>query len=108
MVKRGRSEFQVKRGGTWGDRLIWRNPGAHEEVRRQMLQDGAPEGVTDLPKSVSVGHYRWLDEPGCWVFQPNPTPVAIAALGVEMVQVRICDDLAMRTAKTVADISRDS
>lgn len=91
-MDRKRSQFNIRRGEALGDRLVWRFPGADPEVARDLRR----AGVTDIPQQITVGYYRQIpDAYNNWCFMPVTTPAAIAALSIETVQIRICDDLAI-------------
>lgn len=92
-MDKSRPSFQVRRQPE-GERLVWRHPGADARVSRQM----AAAGISVLGNSLTIGYYRQMD--GAVAFVPLPTPAAIAALGIEMVQARICEDLQIRLRGT--------
>lgn len=86
-----RLSFAIKREPEpLGERLIWRNAGHWDEFRRI----AARSGVTEIPRSITIGYYRTID--GALAFVPSRTPAAIAALDVEMVRDRIAEDLVIR------------
>lgn len=88
--------FQVRQGERFGDRLLWRFPFRSTEIRRRMLPVLRALGPSE-PSQITIGYYFQLDDPdGAWAFMPLNTPLAVAALGIEMVQRRICTDLADR------------
>lgn len=83
--------FAVKREpDPFGERLIWRNAGHWDGIRRVL----ARAGVSEIPRSITVGYYREID--GAVAFVPARTPAAIASLDVEMVRDRIAEDLVIR------------
>jgi len=93
-----RMQYQTKRT-PMGDRLIWRYPGSLPAIRRQLLA----AGVDEIPASITLGYFRVLDQPpGAIAFMPLRTPAAVAALGVESVQMRICEDLQIRLRAAAA------
>lgn len=91
-MEKNRMQYQIKRT-PMGDRLIWRYPGSQPAVRRQLQA----AGVDTIPASITLGYYRVLDQPpGAIAFMPVNTAAAAAALGIESVQMRICEDLQIR------------
>lgn len=91
-------QYQIKRT-PMGDRLIWRYPGRRPAIQRQLQA----AGVDPIPASITIGYYRVLEQPpGAIAFMPLNTPAASAALGVESVQVRICEDLQIRLRAAAA------
>lgn len=95
--RRQRPSFAVRRGQALGDRLIWRYPGGSQETRRQLMV----AGINPVPESITIGYYFRRDEPaGAPAFMPVNTAAAIAALAIDAVQVRICEDLAIRARNT--------
>ena len=83
-----RPSFQLRRQDD-GEVLVWRNPTANAQVRRQLQAAGIEVG-----NSLKIG--RYCEVGGAVAFIPRATPQAIAALGVDMVQIRICEDLQIR------------
>lgn len=93
-MDKSRHSYQIKRGQPLGDRLIWRQPCADRRIARQLAPVIAERG-DGQPNSITIGYYRPSDAyVGAWGFVPLSTPLAIAALGIESVRDRICEDLA--------------
>jgi hypothetical protein len=92
-MDKSRTQFHVRRGETLGDKLVWRYPGRSGELARQL----AVAGIDPIPEQITVGYYRVLDEPdGAWCFMPVNSSAALAALDIDLVRDRICEDLAIR------------
>ena len=85
--------FRIKYGESLGDRLVLRFPLNNTEVAAAMGR----EGVSEIPKSVTIGYYRQLEIPQhAWCFMPVKTATARAALTTRIVQMRIASDLYTR------------
>jgi hypothetical protein len=88
--------YNIKPNQPLGDRLILRYPERSRAFRDALIPDGGA-----LPKSLTLGYFRQLDHPPhAWCFMPVNQPLAIAALEIESVQARICEDLAIRLRET--------
>lgn len=87
-----RPQFNVRRGKRYGDQLILRFPARSQEMRRALEREA---GVEELPRQITVGYYRRLDDPdGAIAFMPIDSNLAVAALSLSAVRDRIAEDLA--------------
>ena len=90
-MDKSRPSFKLQRDGD-EQRLLWRYPCSDRRIAAQLapvlaaLEQAAPGQIT-------VGRFVRLDD-GMLAFVPSPTPLARAALGIDMVQRRLCADLA--------------
>lgn len=95
MADTSRPFFQLRPGRRLGDRLVWRFPFRSREIARQLMPVVRALRIIEPPKQITLGYYRRLDDPpGAVAFMPATSPLAIATLGIETVQRRICEDLA--------------
>ena len=98
-MDKSRPMFQV-RPQTLGERLTWRYPGRQPAIRRALIE---ATGLAEIPQSITLGYYRRLDQPaGAWCFMPRTDPLVCAALEIDMVRARICEDLAIRISEELA------
>ena len=90
-MDKSRPSFKLQRAGD-EYRLLWRYPCADRRVAAQLAPVLAALGAA-APGQITIGRMVRLED-GALAFVPSPTPLAQAALGVEMVQRRLCGDLA--------------
>ena len=90
-MDKSRPSFKLQRDGD-EQRLLWRYPCADRRVAAQLapVLDALGQAA---PGQISIGRFARLDD-GAVAFVPATTPLARAALGIEMVQRRLCADLA--------------
>ncbi len=91
-MDKSRPSFKLQRSGDDERRLLWRYPCADRRVAAQLAPVLAALGQ-DAPGQITVGRFARLDD-GALAFVPAGTPLARAALGIDMVQRRLCADLA--------------
>ncbi len=90
-MDKSRPSFKLRRDGD-EQRLLWRYPCSDRLIAAQLAPVLAALGQ-DAPGQITVGRFVRLDD-GALAFVPAGTPLARAALGIDMVQRRLCHDLA--------------
>jgi len=96
-----RPHFNVKRGKRYGDQLILRFPAGAREMRHALERKAS---VDELPRQITIGYYRHLNDPdGAVAFMPINSRLALAALSLDAVRDRIAEDLASLIGETLSD-----
>jgi hypothetical protein len=91
-VDKSRPFFNLRRGERYGTKLILRYPARSRDMRQVIKREA---GVDELPRQITVGYYRHLEDPaGAIAFMPINRRLAIAALSLSVVRDRIAEDLA--------------
>ena len=87
--------FEAKRDtrGEKPDRLIVHHPANHDALRAAIERRVA---VESWPRRLTLGRYAYSDQNGTYGFVPVANQWVLAALDVDAVRHRICDDLADR------------
>jgi hypothetical protein len=91
-MDKSRPFFNARNGERYGTKLILRYPGRSRDMRRVLEREA---GVDELPRQITIGYYRYLEDPaGAVAFMPINSRLAIASLSLSAVRDRIAEDLA--------------
>jgi len=97
-VDKSRPFFNVRSGERYGTKLVLRYPARSRDMRRVLEREA---GVDELPRQITIGYYRSLEDPaGAVAFMPVNSRLAIAPLSLSAVRDRIAEDLADLAGKT--------
>ena len=86
-----RPSFKLDRQGD-ERRLLWRNPCSDRRIAAHLAPVLAALGQ-GAPRQITIGRFVMLED-GALAFVPGTTPLALAALGIDAVQRRLCRDMA--------------